>query len=131
MAQTFVQAKDKLSRGLPQNKARRLLNVPAEVVEPEPEAFFDLADGAFVLRVLVLDREHVVVADLAQRRDERAPVDAARAGHPVAPPAGLPDVVGELPAERAVAVLPLGEHLGVLGVRVENALAVLARRAEV
>src|SRR5690606_12105548 len=102
---------------------------PGEVLAAEAEALLHVRLAPLVLRVLVLDGEHAVVAGLAEGADERAPVDLALPRHPVAPGARLPGVGAELLPERAVAVAALGEDLGVLRVGVEDAGRVLPHRA--
>ncbi len=65
--------------------------------------------------VLVLDRDHVVVADRVQRGDEPPPVDLAEAGQPRHLPA-------DAAREGAVAVEAVAPDLEILRVRVEDAV---------
>src|SRR5690606_35334937 len=63
---------------------------PGEVLEAEAQAVLHGRLAPLVLRVLVLGGERAGVAGLAEGAVERAPVDLALSGHPVAPPARLP-----------------------------------------
>ena len=103
----------------------------AQVGLGDPQALLDLLGRAAPDRVLVLDRQHAVEAALVERVDVAAEVDVAEAGDAVAPPAHVPRVLlaGRRPPEEAVAVALLRERLGVLGVRVRDAVDVGPQRA--
>src|SRR5690606_3687889 len=63
------------------------LEAVREVLDAQSQARHHAFLAAFVLGVLVLDREHVVVARLLKRPDERSPINRSLTGHTVPPPA--------------------------------------------
>src|SRR5579885_627317 len=78
------------------------------VVAPAPEIVF------------VLDRKDTVVADVEQGADVRAPLYLAETGQGIAPPAWLTNrLASELrTGQDPQLIQPLGDDLGVFGVRV-------------